>query len=322
MSEFASIIVQGSTRLTDLGWTTHILSALNLGWCSTILLYLIYRDKPVTWLSAVSSTLMEINPWALEILSFRFDTPYMTLSILVSILPFLFKQHLIGFALDSSIGGFLMMNAYQASSGIYFILLLTVTFRDLATIQSQYLKNYAKQFLFAAVGFISYVIGLVAYRLEMKVLPQLHGLHDVVTLDQISELPERLVTNLSVYFAQIFEDSTFIWLALALVILLSFFISILTLESKNKLAILTGGLLYIILAVVASGGIYLFLNTPTLASRPRYGYDFPLFFGIIAVFATLPMQFKPLYYAKSLAAPLLTFYMVSFSLGYASILQY
>ncbi|MFR6452535.1 MAG: glucosyltransferase domain-containing protein [Streptococcus sp.] len=40
----------------------------------------------------LSSIVIGVNPWFLEALSFRFDNPFMSLSILVSLLPFIFWE--------------------------------------------------------------------------------------------------------------------------------------------------------------------------------------------------------------------------------------
>lgn len=87
-SEISSQIIQGSRHLTDMGLTTHIITAITLGFSSIIAVYVL-NDKKFSWVSAACSTIIGLNPWFLGCISFRFDSPYMALSVLLSIVPFL-----------------------------------------------------------------------------------------------------------------------------------------------------------------------------------------------------------------------------------------
>ncbi|WP_447440472.1 glucosyltransferase domain-containing protein, partial [Staphylococcus aureus] len=46
--------------------------------------------KKLSLLALTAAMLVGFNPWFLQNLSFRFDSPYMSLSLLFSVLPFLF----------------------------------------------------------------------------------------------------------------------------------------------------------------------------------------------------------------------------------------
>ena len=116
LSEFSARLIQGGPHLTDPGLTTNIISAFILTFASTILLFVLFPSKKVTPVLALASTVIGINPWFLEPLSFRFDNPFMSLSILVSILPFIFWESRKLFSICSVVCIYLMCNSYQASS--------------------------------------------------------------------------------------------------------------------------------------------------------------------------------------------------------------
>jgi uncharacterized protein involved in cysteine biosynthesis len=131
LSEYASYVVQGSHHLTDTGLTTFVLSAIILTISSSLVLYVLFKGKKVSWISALGSIFIGINPWFIECLSFRFDAPYICLSVLCSVLPFiLYESKAINYFMLSVVGVFLMCNSYQGSSGIFIIMLLTLLYRD------------------------------------------------------------------------------------------------------------------------------------------------------------------------------------------------
>ena len=112
LSEYSARLIQGGEHLTELGLTSNILSACFLTLASLILLFVLYPNKKISFITACVSTIIGINPWFLEPLSFRFDNPFMTLSILVSIIPFIFWDNKKIFGVMSVVGIFLMCNSY------------------------------------------------------------------------------------------------------------------------------------------------------------------------------------------------------------------
>ena len=95
LSEFASYIVQGSHHLTDTGLTTFVVSAIILTLTSVVVLYVMFDGEQISWVSAMGSVFIGINPWFLEPISFRFDAPYICpfcIGISYSISFLLFKK--------------------------------------------------------------------------------------------------------------------------------------------------------------------------------------------------------------------------------------
>lgn len=112
-SEIASWLVQGSRHLTDMGLTTHILTGLILALSSIIVVYCL-NNKKLELLPLIVSTIIGLNPWFLQSVSFRFDSPYMALSILFSVIPFLWwEKKSSTFFILSVISILLMCNTYH-----------------------------------------------------------------------------------------------------------------------------------------------------------------------------------------------------------------
>ena len=90
-SDFLSIFVHGSRYLTDISPFTQIIAIAIISLASTIVIKLIARpeikDKINIWY--IFATIpIGLSPYYLENFSYKFDSPYMALSVLFSIIPF------------------------------------------------------------------------------------------------------------------------------------------------------------------------------------------------------------------------------------------
>ena len=69
-----------------------MVSAIILTLTSVVVLYVMFDGEQISWVSAMGSVFIGINPWFLEPISFRFDAPYICLSVLVSVIPIIDKR--------------------------------------------------------------------------------------------------------------------------------------------------------------------------------------------------------------------------------------
>lgn len=90
-SELFSYLIQGSRHLTDLGLMSSIITGTILTICGLVVGYSITGRFNTT--IAIASVLIGANPWFLECISFRFDGPYMAMSVLFSVIPFIFWEN-------------------------------------------------------------------------------------------------------------------------------------------------------------------------------------------------------------------------------------
>lgn len=74
-SEILAWVIQGSRHLTDLGLVSSILTAIILTISSSIVVYVL-NDKKLQIIPMIVSTIVGINPWFLQNISFRFDAPF------------------------------------------------------------------------------------------------------------------------------------------------------------------------------------------------------------------------------------------------------
>lgn len=316
-SELLSWGIQGSRHLTDLGLTTNILSAIFLTFASSIVVYVL-TDGKLNWLPLLASSLIGLNPWFLECLSFRFDSPYMSLSILASVFPFLWwnKKKPIFFCI-SILGIFIMCNTYQASSGIYIIMVLTLLFKNLLH-HTSILLVIKKTCLSALAFFIS----MIAYSGEMRLNPHLAERGGNLAIASIHTIPSTIQKNVIMLFNTIHDQSAKIWIVLGFFLLILFILSSLV---KSKVPIILGivySIAYLFLAFIFSYGVFLIFSDPLASARPRYMHGFGTLIGIILILLCDKTPSRLLNKTSCVLTGLFVYYIISFAFTYSASLGY
>lgn len=313
-SEYSSYLVQGSHHLTDLGLTTFILSAVIMSIVSVLVLFLIFDGKRITWISALTSVLLGINPWFLEALSFRFDSPYICLSVLVSVIPFLFyKKNTVHYFLISTICIFLMCNAYQASSGIYPVMLLLLVFKDL--IQNTNILDSLKK---VGISIAAYGAAMAMFFVEMSFNPQLQERGTNTTLATLSDMPNAITENYRVYFQTLCNQSAKVWILLLFLAVLLFVFQFLLIDKQIKSFFYS--IIYIVIGAYLSYGVYAAFARHLAADRPRYAYGFAFFITLALIMSGKRINNYYFKLPRNIILGLLVYYMCSFSFTYSTAL--
>ncbi|MHC5373461.1 glucosyltransferase domain-containing protein [Enterococcus sp. LJL120] len=315
-SEYISRVVQGSSHLTDMGLTTHFLTGVILTIASIILVYTL--TKKLTMMTAIASTMLGLNPWFLQCLSFRFDSPYMALSILFSILPFLFfNKKPFTFFISSIISIFMVFNTYQSSSGIYILMILALTFNSL--IVGEKLK---KNLLRIVLGMVSYLIALIMYMFETMFNPNLADRYGNTEIAEPQDIIATFIKNCLLYFYKIIERSPKSWIILVALVIIIFFISNVLSNKITKIRILAFTSIFLVLSSIGSFGVYLVFTADLAAGEPRYSYGFAIFITILVILTLNNTENRMLKKFANLIIALLCYYIITFSFVYSSSLYY
>ncbi|WP_295591693.1 glucosyltransferase domain-containing protein [uncultured Streptococcus sp.] len=313
LSEISARLIQGGSHLTDPGLSTNIISAFILTFASVTLLFVLFPSKKVNLALTLSSTVIGINPWFLEALSFRFDNPFMSLSILVSLLPFIFWESKKLFNLFSIICIYLMCNSYQASSGIYIMMVLTLVFLELI---------YGKKFNIKGLlnSAISYIIGMVLYKVQITIKPPIFA--EQGKTPGLFQLPSVILGNAKGYLKNIYLQSSKTWIYLVIVLLFLLIVNILISGKQKKIFSLFYTFIWLSVGSVISYGAYLALPMQFYLMRPRYEYGLGAFISIIlVVIVGISSKNSILSIIKSSVSGLFVFYMLTFSFIYVSTLK-
>ncbi|MGM0215611.1 glucosyltransferase domain-containing protein [Enterococcus sp. AZ109] len=315
-SEIASWFVQGSRHLTDLGLTTPILTGCILAITSILAVYIL-NNKKLEWVPLACSTIIGLNPWFLQCVSFRFDSPYLALSLFFSIFPFLWWCNKTIFFCLSFFSVFAMCNTYQSSSGIYIVMVLTLGLRDL--LSDTNIKELMRNVLIAAV---SYFLGMFLFLFEMRFNPELSSRGGTTQIAGIFEMPQTIVKNIYNYFGTILTQSAKIWIVLTALIFILFLIKTLFASQKTSILTIIITCLYLVLAAVFSYGVLLVFSESLATWNPRYAYGFGVFVAIIMIRLTSKNEFKSINWVSKGISLLFTYYLISFVFTYAVTLEY
>lgn len=315
LSELVATIIQGSRHLTESGLTTAIISAFILSVTSTFVLYIFFGNVKIKWLTAISSVFIGLNPWFLEALSFRFDSPFLSLSLLIIVIPFFFwKSTLKRFYLIGTFCMFLMCNAYQASSGIFILITLTLVFIGVTTTET--LKSLWSRILIAMSAFLS---GLFLYFIQVKIFPPIFV--ESTELGNLLNIPKNMVTNTYIYLDTIWTQSNKTWLILFILTFILLGFNCLLSSFKPRLETIGYILIYIVLGAILSYGAYVIFPISYAAARPRYAYGIGVFIGIAMILLSQKSAKVNWLKIKTLVVSLLAFYLLSFCFTYAAALK-
>lgn len=315
-SEITAWLIQGSRHLTDMGLTTHLLSGFILTLTSLILLYSLTGH--LKWFSTLVSLFIGLNPWFLQNLSFRYDTVFMSLSLLFSVLPFLFWRKNKWFYSISLISIFIMCNYYQSSSSIYILTLLMFDLKDL--LRGANLKNI---FIKSLISALVYGLAMLLYKQESTYAVYLIQQPQVVEMASFDQLFSVFLNNLTEYYRLIMQQSANVWLVcFSLVFILFVFVAILT-SSINKMMSFLYIIVYIVLSLILAYGVLLVFNTFWAGQNPRYAFGFAYLIALLLIYITdQKLTFSLMNGTRYVIISMFLFYLLSFPFVYFSTLDH
>jgi hypothetical protein len=202
----------------------------------------------------------------------------MALSVFFSIVPFIFIDSIVVFAVVSIISLLCMCMTYQASSGIYILITIAIAFRNW-----NYKEKTNREILkFLLISASAFVIAMFLFRGFVPVTSKSYGYvrysTDIVSLVSFFH---NALTYIKRYSVTIYSDMSYTWKYL-IALICSYFVVLTVFTSKrNKLIATLLSLLSLIGSFVLSYGAYFALANQRLG--PRYIYAFGAFIAIVAI---------------------------------------
>lgn len=281
IAEYGSILLCADPWLSDISPLPQLLAVVMMAVAGVIALHLITGKSHFTWVEYVATIPLCLSPYFLECLSYKFDAPYMALSVLASLLPVLFyKKGTIWYLLSVIVGSLVVCMSYQASSGIFPMLVILLALKKWN--EKADFREVVRFVLQSAIG---YLIGMMLFAV---VIMQPTAPNDYVSnsLPSLREIPFYVYQNLRTFYGTIVRDFKWEWLIL-IGILFAAFLYTFVRESKQKwyYSLMLGGVGLVFLLVMAYG-LYLVLQKPLFAPRAMYGFGVLLcFVGVYVVSA-------------------------------------
>ena len=268
-SDILSVLIHSDKTLSDISPLTQILAVLALALASTILIRIFYEKENFSFLTCFAVLPLGLSPYFLECISYKFDAPYMAVSVLAAVFPLLFcgykdRKSLVGYGIVCVLCGISICVTYQVSLGIFPMAILFLCARRLQNGEKP--KDVLKFMGFSAAF---YLVGIVIFRLFlMKTLDAGYTSNTVLSM---KDLLSGCISNLKTYYGLMWEDLKFGWKILMALICLSYMV-LFTLKSNiNKVAAFFVSVLVLLLCAVLSFPYIIFEN-PLLSPRGMYGW--------------------------------------------------
>lgn len=265
INEYLSILIHGDAILNDISPLPQLLAIVILAaTCTIITKAFITDDKFSIWYS-LPVTIVGLSPYFLECISFKFDSVYMALSLLFSVLPLVFINcnYFVYFLIlvISSIG---MCTTYQAASGVFVLCLLFYYF--LKWNEGKEWLCCTRQFIMSIVPFC---VGLLIFKFVIFRTNTVY--HYVNSGIVTSNVFSTVLYNLMQYTMLMNEDLTLLWKIVALLICICFIVSVSSSSKRNKYKALLLAVIVLFCGYVLSYGAYIFVLKPSTFPRTMIG---------------------------------------------------
>ena len=277
LSTALSTIVHADNYLADVAPLPQLLAMLILAFSGVMILYVLFdRTRFSLWeLAAVIP--LGLNPYFLECVSFRYDAPYMAVSVLCGVVPLAFRERKTpDYLFCAALGMIGVCTSYQAATGVFPMLAVLLALRMINEGFSG--KQVGKFLLKSASG---YILGLMIFKIALM-RPASAG-YVSNALPKGTELISHTFDNLRAYYSLVLSDFRPLWLMLAGLLAAGFiFVS-----AKKSRKSRHYGACAAVVVLMAMGlmcfGLYPVLKDTSFAPRAMYGFGIFLTLVCIAI---------------------------------------
>jgi len=275
ISEVASIFIHADTNLTDISPLPQLLAVFILAISSVLLVYVMGNGK-ITTVRLLASIPLGLSPYFLECLSFKFDAPYMALSILASIVPFLFIARKKAFFLCSVLSLLIMCTTYQAASGIYLLIAIILCFQDWNG------RKKPEKEVLSFLGIATFTFCFTMLLFKFFLMKPVYEGYAVNTMHPLHNMVFGILINLKNYAMIINNDMGTIWKIGIVLVCVLFIVKSICKSAQKKLLSFFVSMLIISLSFVLSYGIYALLKVAPYYPRTIYGFG--AFLAVVCIY--------------------------------------
>lgn len=305
LSEYLSPFLHGDVYLTDVSPMPQLLALLICALSGICTIRIMAPEKKITFLMLVASLPICLNPYFLQCLSYKYDSPYMALSILLSIVPLLFRdKNPISYLFVSMLGILGSCTSYQASMGIYPTLVILVALLDWSAG-----KKNLHVICFIMISALSFALTLLLFNLFIANPVETYVNTTLLPLE--SMLPGA-TKNLTEYFKHVRGEFEKEWIILMAVIAVCFVTACVMNTRRNSALVLILALAAVILMLLLTFGGYPILEKPSYSNRSKYGI------GVMIGFLAVAVATSPKAYLGKLASVALSWCFFIFSFAYGN----
>jgi len=278
ISEFLSIFIHADANLTDISPLPQLLAVLILSVSSVFLVYVV-GNKKITVIRLLASIPVGLSPFFLECISFKFDSPYMALSVWASIFPFLFVARKKAFAFVSIISLLIMCMTYQATSGIYIMIVIMLGFQY----WNRGEKTNKEILSFIGTSAFAFCFAMLFFKFFlMRSFDAQQSTYISNTTYPMAHIIPGMLTNLKNYALIINHNLGVIWKTGIALILIFFVIQSMSKSVHKKISSFFISIPVLFLSFILLYGIYLLLVVPIYSPRALIGFG--VFLAVISIY--------------------------------------
>lgn len=261
-SNFLSTIIHCGNYLTEISPLTQIIAIVFLSISGIIILYVLTKKHNFTFWEYTSVAILGLSPYFLECISYKYDSPYMALSILASVFPMLFyNKKYISFIIVTMLSIIIVCTTYQASLGIFPMFVIIMAF--IMWSRKDNLKDIIKFIGYALIG---YLLGVIIFKLFIMTSINIY------VSSNISTDIKLIIENYKKFFGYIKSDFKPEWILLIFILYLSFIYKSVRNSEQNKFLTFIISLFMIIILNCICFGLYPLLEKPLFNPRAMYGF--------------------------------------------------
>jgi len=274
LSEALSPFIHMDSYLTDVSPLPQLIAVLLLTFSGIILLYIVYERNCFSIWELIALVPLGLNPYFLECISYKYDSPYMALSVLGGILPFLYrKKSAITYIGASVIGTVAVCTSYQAAAGIYPMITIVLMLQMWSN-----KDTFRKTVGFCLRSVTGYGLGIAFFKVIIMVPVETYVSNSLIG---IRELVPGIFNNLKKYYTLVKSDFKTFWLVLVVVLAIGFVWTEVYLSGQNKYLSVVVSTVSLLFMGLLCFGMYPALSAPLFSPRAMYGFG--IFIAILEV---------------------------------------
>lgn len=274
--QYFTTVLHADNYLTDVSPLPQLVAVAILAITAVMVLYVVTERKEYTFVEYISTIPLCFSPYFLECLSYKYDAPYMALSILASVLPLVFhKRNDILYCLSVFISTLVVCMSYQAASGIFPMFVILIAFLKWTNN-----VDWSVLLRFILVSAVGYIAGMLFYAVFLMKTVDTYVAN---TLPPVAELLPTAIRHLKHYYYYVVHDFKSAWLALIALLFVGFVLVSIRDSKRNKWLTLLLSFVVLLSLLALSFGLYPALSDPIYAPRAMYG------FGACICFVSLPI---------------------------------
>lgn len=265
LSVFLSSFIHGDFILNDISPLPQIIAALIITVASIILIQFFSNDDGFSFNSVLAVLPLGMSPYFYACFSYKFDAPYMALSILFSVFPLFFIEKKLKIYLASTfVCTLCMMLTYQAASGIF---LLTICFWLFIHWNKGKLWQWCINRLTAS--FVAFLSACAFFKLFLAQERNTYVSTEIADVDSIFNI---VLQNIRTYFSYLYSDSNIFWVVIYGSLFLVCVYAAVRGTCRNKVIVVILTVLLLYGGLILSYGGYLVLKKPLFEPRAMFGF--------------------------------------------------